>query len=97
MSFVKLSIFGTSFEVGFILLSFISLTPISGHYKICRSPTRWHGCVIHPIPPYPAHSLQGAFGLVWYVDPLFPLIPQMSSPVPQRINSQAHPWPSRRS
>jgi len=26
MSFVKLSIFGTSFEVGFLLLSFISLT-----------------------------------------------------------------------
>ena len=70
MSFVKLSIFGTSFEVGFILLSFHLSHKISGHNKICRSPTRWHGCVIHSIIPpfYPTHPLQGAFGLVWYVD-----------------------------
>jgi hypothetical protein len=69
MSFVKLSIFGTSFEVGFLLLSSHLSHPISGHHKICRSPTRWHGCVIHSIPPLnSAHSLQGAFGLVWYVD-----------------------------
>jgi hypothetical protein len=69
MSFVKLSIFGTSFEVSFLLLSSHLSHPISGHHKICRSPTRWHGCVIHSIPPLnSAHSLQGAFGLVWYVD-----------------------------
>jgi hypothetical protein len=70
MSFVKLSIFGTSFEVGFLLLFLHLSHPISGHHKICRSPTRWHGCVIHihSIPPLdPAHPLQGAFGLVWYV------------------------------
>jgi hypothetical protein len=73
--------------------------PISGHHKICRSPTRWHGSVIHSFPPLnPAHPLQGAFGLVWYVhESPFPLIPQISFPVPQRISSQAHPLPSRRS
>src|SRR5713101_1157882 len=68
MSFVKLSIFGTSFEVGFYSPFFHLSHSISGHHKICRSPTRWHGCVIHSIPPYPAHPPQGAFGLVWYVD-----------------------------
>ena len=48
--------------------------PISGNHKICRSPTRWHGCVIHSILPLnSAHPLQGAFGLVWYVgDSSFP-------------------------
>ena len=42
---------------------------ISGHHKICRSSTRWHGCVIHSIHSLnPAHPLpKGAFGLVWYV------------------------------
>jgi hypothetical protein len=75
MSFVKLSIFGTSFEVGFLSSPFLHLShQISGHHKICRSPTRWHGSVFHSIPPLnPAHPLQGAFGLVWYVDePSFP-------------------------
>jgi hypothetical protein len=42
---------------------------ISGNHKICRSPTRWHGCVIHPNQPSHSRSLSpGAFGLVWYVD-----------------------------
>ena len=76
MSFVKLSIFGTSFEVGsaFSLLFLHLSHKISGHHKICRSPTRWHGCVIPSILPLnPAHSLKGAFGLVWYVrDSSFP-------------------------
>lgn len=80
-------------------LSFVS-HKISGNNKICRSPTRWHGFVIHPFPPLnpAAHHLQGAFGLVWCVSiRLFPLIPLMPSPVPQKINSQAHPLLSRRS
>jgi hypothetical protein len=52
MSFVKLSIFGTSFEVGFLLLSFISLT---------RSQVTTRYVDLQPVG-------MGAFGLVWYVD-----------------------------
>ena|SRR5216684_2290420 len=71
MSFVKLSIFGTSFEVGFRLLSFIELTPDlrSPQDMSISNPLAWvsHLSPLHP--PNPAHPLQGAFGLVWYVSP----------------------------
>ncbi|SRR6266436_2342276 len=43
MLFVKLSIFGTSFEVVCSSLLLHLFHPISGHRKICQSPTRWHG------------------------------------------------------
>ena len=43
MSFVKLSIFGTSFEVFFLFLSSSSSWPSTGHHTICRPPARWNG------------------------------------------------------
>jgi hypothetical protein len=52
MSFVKLSIFGTSFEVGFHLLSFIELTPDlrSPQDMSISNPLAW---VSHLTPLYP--------------------------------------------
>jgi hypothetical protein len=107
MSFVKLSIFGTSFEVR-SHLPCLSLqpshSPIPGYHKICRSPTRRHGSVIplilHPACP-PLTSFKGAFGLVWYASLHTFLVPTTPTHVPcsvrQKTNSQAHPSPSRRS
>src|SRR6266851_1853628 len=93
MSFVKLSIFGTSFEVR-SHLPCLSLqpshSPIPGYHKICRSPTRRHGSVIplilHPACP-PLTSFKGAFGLVWYASLDTFLVP--TTPTPYALFSSA--------
>ena len=54
MSFVKLSIFGTSFEVQLLVkfpTPFINRSAqLLGHNKICRSPTSWNGWALRSIP-----------------------------------------------
>jgi hypothetical protein len=71
MSFVKLSIFGTSFEVFHIFLPITTTHIDKGHNSLCRSSTSGNGSVVplnlksifHP------YNFLGAFGLVWYVHP----------------------------
>ncbi|SRR5216684_681556 len=100
MSFVKLSIFGTSFEVGFRLLSFIELTPDlrSPQDMSISNPLAWVSHLSTPSsksrspPPRRIRASMVRFPIV------FPTrTPHMPYPVPQRINLQAHPSLSRKS
>jgi hypothetical protein len=91
MSFVKLSIFGTSFEVGFLLLFFNLSHPDlrSPQDMSISSPLAWVRTPLSIPPLNPAHPLQGAFGLVWYVD-LNRLYPPYHKHPPQFRKGSTH-------
>lgn len=80
MSFVKLSIFGTSFEVcrwrldvsAWGLACLLRVISCSGYHSLCRSSTGWNGwarhrrCLLWRLADWSGpYLVSGAFGLVW--------------------------------